>query len=594
MTDELKNRIEFRYNLSVYFNLMKKYKSLIFFIIILAVLIELRYLADKFLFKEIIDRGTDFIGGTLTSEAYLSILSVIGFIFIFLILMSFAMQWLKEHFIIKLEADMIFELKQKFFNHLIGLHHGFHVNHKTGSLISRLLRSGGAIERITDTLFYQFAPLIIEVAALTISLVYFDFTSALVVLAVVVTFISYSFFIQRIQESSNLMMNQAEDIEKANVSDFLTNMDSIKYFGKEKFVRDKFAKISENSKTTLIKNWNYFRWFGSVQNIILGGGTFLIVFFSVKGFMEGRITLGTLVFIFTAYVSLVPPMFNFVHGIRNFYRSLADFQDLFQYGKIENEIKDLASTKELEVKHGEIEFRNITFNYGKRKIFDNFNLKISKNKKVALVGHSGSGKTTLIKLLYRFYDVDKGEILIDNNNIKNFKQESLRSGMSIVPQECILFDDTIFNNVKFSNPKAIKEDVIKAIKFAQLDRIIDQLPKKENSIVGERGVKLSGGEKQRVSIARAILANKKILVLDEATSSLDSETEFEIQKDLEKLMQNRTAIIIAHRLSTIMKADLIVVLKNGKIVQTGKHSELIKQQGEYKRLWNLQRGGYIK
>jgi len=187
-----------------------------------------------------------------------------------------------------------------------------------------------------------------------------------------------------------------------------------------------------------------------------------------------------------------------------------------------------------------------------------------------------------------------GEILVDGKNIKNFKQESLRNEMAIVPQECVLFDDTIWNNIKFSNPGATKDEVRRAIRFAQLDKIIEEMPQKESTIVGERGVKLSGGEKQRVSIARAILANKKILVLDEATSSLDSETEHDIQADLAKLMKGRTSIIIAHRLSTIMHADKIIVMKKGKIVQSGTHRQLINQKGEYKKLWNLQKGGYIK
>jgi len=220
-------------------------------------------------------------------------------------------------------------------------------------------------------------------------------------------------------------------------------------------------------------------------------------------------------------------------------------------------------------------------------------LSIHKNEKIALVGHSGCGKSTLINLLYRFYDIERGQILIDGKDIRDFKQESLRGSMSIVPQECVLFDDSIWNNIKFSNPKATKDDIWKAIRFAQLDKIIDEMPEKENTIVGERGVKLSGGEKQRVSIARAILANKKILVLDEATSALDSETEYEIQKDLARLMKGRTSIIIAHRLSTIMHADKIIVMKKGKIVQSGTHRQLINRSGEYKKLWNLQRGGYI-
>jgi ABC-type multidrug transport system fused ATPase/permease subunit len=289
-------------------------------------------------------------------------------------------------------------------------------------------------------------------------------------------------------------------------------------------------------------------------------------------------------------------MFAFVWGLRNFYRSTTDLQELFEYGKIENEIKDKPNAKNLEIKDGTIEFRNLSFYYGKKKAFslDNFNLKVNKNEKVALVGHSGCGKTTLIKVLYRFYDPQDGQVLIDGKDIKDFKQESLRGEMSVVPQECILFDDTIYNNIKFSNPNATKKQVMDAMKFAQLDKLIDKFPKKENTIVGERGVKLSGGEKQRVSIARAILANKKVLVLDEATSALDSETEHEIQKDLQKLLEGRTSIIIAHRLSTIMSADRIIVMKDGKIIQQGNHMDLIRKPGEYQKLWNLQKGGYIK
>lgn len=332
----------------------------------------------------------------------------------------------------------------------------------------------------------------------------------------------------------------------------------------------------------------------SVQRFIIGIGTFFVILFPLINFLNGQMTLGTLTFIYTIYIGLLGPMISFVHGIRGYYRSMADFQELFEYGKVQKEILDKPNAKKLEIKKGEIEFKEISFNYGKRKIFDGFNLKIPANKKVALVGHSGCGKTTLIRLLYRFYDIDKGQILIDKKDIREVKQESLRGEMSMVPQECILFDDTIYNNIAFSNPKASKKEVMKAIKFAQLGRIIKEFPNKENTIVGERGVKLSGGEKQRVSIARAILANKKILVLDEATSSLDSQTEYEIQKDLGKLMEGRTSIIIAHRLSTIMHADKIVVLKKGKIVQMGTHRQLINQQGEYKKLWNLQKGGYIK
>jgi ABC-type multidrug transport system fused ATPase/permease subunit len=273
---------------------------------------------------------------------------------------------------------------------------------------------------------------------------------------------------------------------------------------------------------------------------------------------------------------------------------MVDFDALFEYGKIEQEVKDKPNAKVANITEGNIKFKDVNFNYGKRKIFKKLNIEIGKGKKIALVGHSGCGKSTLVKLLYRFYDVDGGSILVDDKDIRDFNQESLRGEMSIVPQEAILFDDTLYNNVAFSKPEASRREIMKAIKFAQLDKIIKEFPKKERTIVGERGVKLSGGEKQRVSIARAILSNKKILVLDEATSALDSETEAEIQKDLARLMQNRTSIIIAHRLSTIMHADVIVVMKKGKIIQMGDHRKLITEGGEYQRLWNLQKGGYIK
>jgi len=589
-----KKKIDLKYNLSVYFSFLKKYKWLFFLLLFIVLLTEMSHIIDKFLFKIVIDKGTEFASGELLRNAFIQILMIVAVVFISLTVFKFLIHWIQIHLNNRLSANLIIDLKQRFFNHIITLSHNFHTTHKTGSLISRLVRGAGAVERMTDVLVFNIAPLIFSLIVVGSSLIYFSWVPAIVLFAVVTVFITYSLLIQVRQQRMNVVANKVEDVEKANISDIFTNIDSIKYFGKEFRIKNKFKKLSLNTKKAFLRAWDYYRWMDGGQTFILGIGTFFLIYFPIIDFLNGKLTLGTLVFIYTIYGNIFWPLFSFIHGVRNFYRATADFDALFQYGKIENEVKDKLGAENLKIRQGNIEFKNVWFGYGKRIIFGGLNLKIPKGKKIALVGHSGCGKTTLIKLLYRLYDVNSGSIEIDGKDIREFKKESLRSEMSIVPQECVLFDDTIYNNVAFSNPKASREEVMRAMKFAQLDKIIKNFPKKERTIVGERGVRLSGGEKQRVSIARAILANKKVLVLDEATSSLDSETEHEIQRDLEKLMEGRTSIIIAHRLSTIMKADKIVVMKKGKIVQMGGHNKLKKQEGEYRKLWKLQKGGYIK
>jgi len=589
-----RREISYSYNLGIYFDLMKRHKWLIFFMLALIIVHEVKQVLDKYLFKVIVDNGADFSTGLLSLEAFTSILWIILAVYIVATLTSVVGGWLRIHILNRLEIGMMVDLKEKFFNHIITLSHGFHTSHKTGSLISRLIRGGGAIERLTDVIMYNFVTMFFQLLVVTLSLIYFDWVSAVVICTTFLVFVIYSFYIQRLQQVPNLLANRREDIEKGNVSDIFTNIDSIKYFGKENYIKRRYSKLANKSADAAKKHWDYFRWMSAGQSLIIGIGTFFVILFPLLSFLEGNITLGTVTFVYTIYIGLMGHMFGFVHGLRGFYRSMADFQDLFEYGKFENDIKDQPGAKKLKIEKGKIEFKDVSFKYHKRNVIDDVKLNINPGEKVALVGHSGSGKTTLVKLLYRFYDIQEGRILIDGHDIREFKQDSLRNELSVVPQECVLFDDTIYNNIAFSNLGASRKEVMKAMKFAQLDSFVKELPLREKTVVGERGVKLSGGEKQRVSIARAILANKKILVLDEATSALDSKTEHEIQKDLQKLMKGRTSIIIAHRLSTIMNADKIVVTHRGKIVQIGTHRQLINQDGVYKELWNLQKGGYIE
>lgn len=592
-----KRKIHYKRNLKEYFRYIAKYKFLFWIMIFSVTITEALFVADKFLYKWLIDDAENLSKGIIELSAFSEVLLLIAIIFTTLVVFRSLGKYLSSYFLAKLDVRLIYDLKKKYFSHIVELSHKFHSEHKTGSLISRLNRGTRAIEGLTDVIVFQISPLVLQVVLVLATFLVFAKSSALILGIISVLFISYSIYVQRIQSKQQVPFNRASDKESGFISDVLTNIETVKYFGREKVIENKFQKIIESIKKRGFTFFNTYSYLSFGQNLIIGLGTVAILYFPLMEFMNQTIPLSTLVFIYALYGNVVGRLFQFMGGIRGFYRSMGDFEDLFEYGEIENEIKDAKNAKTLKIKNGEIEFKNISFGYTekgkKNQIFKNFNLKIKPNEKVAFVGHSGSGKTSLVKLINRLYDVDRGEITIDGVNIKEFTQQSVRSETSIVPQECILFDDTIYNNILFANPQAKRKDVILAMKQAQLESIIKRLPNKEKTIVGERGVKLSGGEKQRVSIARAILANKKILILDEATSALDSRTENSIAKALHNLLRSRTSIIVAHRLSTIMNSDRIIVLKNGKIVEEGNHKDLIKKNGEYASLWDLQSSGYI-
>ncbi len=593
--DETK-KINYKKNFKEYWNLAKKYKLFMFFLGFLVIISQGFQIGEKYLFQELVNNAEDFFKGIITQVQFADILGVIALIFIVVYLIRTVNEWFQLKMMSVIDTRMTTDLKRKYFNHIVRLHQGFHTTHKTGSMISRLNRGNGAVNSLTESLVWQVSPLLVQLAILIPAFCQFGAWQAIILGLFTIVYIGYSYFIAKVcYEKDRKKENEARDIERGNLADIFTNIESVKLFGKEKNIIKRFKKLTENYRKASYKAWGWWAWYVSGQTFIMGVGMFFLFFVTLKQFQAGTLSLGQITFIYTTFIGLMGPLNRFSWGIRDISRSLNDVQDLFEYGEIKNEIKDEADAKNLNIQNPTINFKNISFAYSDGKpLFKKFNLNIPKNKTIAFVGQSGCGKSSLIKLLYRLYDLDKGEILIDGKDISKVRQESLRDSMSIVPQEAILFDDTIYNNIKFANPAATKKDITQAMRFAQLDEFVNELPKKADTIVGERGVKLSGGQKQRVGIARAILANKSILVLDEATSALDSETENDIQRDLEKLMKNRTAIVIAHRLSTIMKADLIVVMKDGKILQKGTHRELITEGGEYAKLWNFQKGGFIQ
>ncbi|PIZ51923.1 hypothetical protein COY27_02010 [Candidatus Woesearchaeota archaeon CG_4_10_14_0_2_um_filter_33_13] len=590
--------IDLRYNLKVLWSFLRKYKLVFIGIISLIIFSELAGFFDNFLFKYLVDKGTLMINQDITIESFGKIIfySVLVYLGVRLLL---AMTWF---FIIRLanilESNLMQDIERKSFWHILNLSYRYHINKKTGAIISKFTRGVNKVESFADSFIFNFVPTTFKIVLSIGVILYFDVATAVCLSVMTIAFIFTGVYITNLQKSPQNTANFKEDMLKQNLGDTLLNIETVKYFGKEKRTYSNFRKLSEKLRLARKTFWDYFSWHAGIQTAILGLGIGAIFYFSFTNFKNGGLTLGSIALIYAAVWKLIPQLFGLIQGYREFIRSSVDVDALFKIFKEKNEVKDIQKAKPLRVKDGKIEFKNVYFSYPKHKkdlddslFLNDFNLKIDKNSKVALVGPSGSGKTTIIKILYRLFDIDKGKIIIDEQNISNVTQESLRNSLSIVPQEPILFDDTLYFNIAYANPKASRKQVFAAIKFAQLDKLIAQLPKKEKTVVGERGVKLSGGEKQRVSIARAILANKKILVLDEATSALDSHTEKEIQRDLELLMENRTTIMVAHRLSTIMKADKIVVLKNGGIVEVGTHKELInKKGGLYKKLWRLQQG----
>jgi ATP-binding cassette, subfamily B, heavy metal transporter len=594
-------QIDLKYNIKKLWSFLRKYKLLFFGLIFLIFLKEFISFLDNFIFKYLIDKGGQFLDQLITVDIFKKIIlfSVLAY---FGISMINTVIW---YFVVRsvniLDSKLMSDIERKSFWHILTLSYRYHLNKKTGSIISQFTRGVNKVESFTDAFIFNFIPVSFKLL-LSISVIfYFDITTAICLMIMVIVFIVVGIVITNKQKIPQNIANFREDTLKQNLSDVFLNIETVKYFAQEKRTSNYFSKLSSRLKKARQKFWHYFSLHAAIQTFVLGLGISAIFYFSFTSFMNGALTLGTITLIYAAVWKLIPQLFGLIHGYRQFIRSSVDVDALFKMFKEENEVKDLSNAKKIEVSEGEIEYQNVCFSYPKQYksnvknyAINNMNLKVKKDTKVALVGPSGGGKSTVVKLLYRLFDLDEGKIFIDGQDVSKVTQESLRQSMSIVPQEPILFDNTIWFNISYGNPKASKKEIWKAIKFAQLDKFIERLPKKEKTIVGERGVKLSGGEKQRVSIARALLANKRILVLDEATSALDSETEKEIQRDLEKLMKGRTSIVIAHRLSTIMKADVIVVLKEGQIIEVGSHKELTnKHGGLYRRLWGLQQGGEL-
>ncbi len=577
----------------LFWRFTKPHSLLLLLIFAMIAIREGSVVLERWFISILAENTTSFIGGALTEATFLSAVYYIGFAFAVAVAIAAIARFIQNRLITEIEMRMLVNFKQYFFSHIVRLDHRFHSGHKSGTLISRLGRGASALERIMDNIVFNFAPLVFQMVVSIAVLLTIGTWFAIVIVITVIIFIGYGWLLTLHQQQLRKNTNDREDEEKASVADTFTNIETIKYFGKEDRVLKSFSDKTHATRLAQAKEWSLYGYIDAGHLFIVGLGLAALILLSIRGVLDGTVGVAGLTFVYTAYLGLAGPMGGFIRGIRDLARAQTDLESLQQYLVESNTIIDDPKAKPINVNRGSIVFNKVEFSYGHRKVFEQFTLHIKPGEKVALVGSSGAGKSTIVKLLFRFYDPESGSISVDGRDIRSAPQEQYRSQLAIVPQEGILFDNTIYENVRFGNIGASHAAVLQAIRYAQLDLVIARLPKGLETVVGERGVKLSGGERQRVAVARAILANTKILVLDEATSSLDSETEAAIQIALKSLLQKRTALIVAHRLSTIMRCDRIIVLENGRIIEQGTHKELLKAGGRYTKLWKLQKGGYI-
>jgi ATP-binding cassette subfamily B protein len=493
------------------------------------------------------------------------------------------------------QAQVMANLRRQAFNYLIGHSYSFFTNNFTGALVQRIGRYARAFERLADRLTWNFLPIIVRLTGITIVLATFEIRLAFIVLgwALFYIFINYIYSIWRLKY--NIKMAAADSRTTAVLADAISNQNNVEVFNQYASEKKNFKDVTEDQKKITMANWNVGNGLDAIQSVLIILIEFFILYYTIRYWQAGLVTVGTFVLIQLYIIGLGSRLWEFSRIIRDFYESYADAKEMVEIMRLPYEIKDAPTAKPLVVEAGEVVFQEVNFAFNQtRLVLKNINLTVKTGDKIALVGPSGAGKTTFIRLLLRFYDVAQGKILVDGQNIQKVTLASLRDNISLVPQDPLLFHRTIRENIRYGRSMATDQEVEQAGRLAHCDDFIDNLPQKYETYVGERGIKLSGGERQRVAIARAILKNAPILILDEATSSLDSHSEALIQDALDILMKDKTVIVIAHRLSTVRKMDRIIVLNNGQICEEGRHEELIARESLYRKLWELQAGGFIR
>lgn len=495
-----------------------------------------------------------------------------------------------------LEPRVMRDLMQTSFEYLMGHSYNFFVHNFTGSLVRRVNRIARSFERATDILIFTLIPLVVALGGITLILFLRHRLLGAAFLIWMCFFLTIQYGLTRWKQKYNVEMAERDSAVTGALSDSITNDATVKLFTGKKHEEQRFYTTAEQLRKSQSFVWSIDEWTNVVQGALFIVIEFILMYSAIHLWSDGKLSIGDFALIQAYIITSFHHLWNFGNSFRKLYEAFADATEMVEILDTPHEIQDIRNARHLQVTQGIIEFRDVQFSFQQtRRVLNNFTLTIHGKEKVALVGPSGAGKSTVAKLLFRFHDIDDGEILIDGKNIARVTQNSLREHIALVPQEPILFHRTLMENIRYGRRNASDQEVVEAAKKAYCHEFINQFPDGYNTYVGERGVRLSGGERQRVAIARAILKNAPILVLDEATSSLDSESEALIQKALATLMRDKTVIVIAHRLSTIMQMDRIVVIEQGTVTMAGTHDELLsKKENIYKKLWEIQAGGFLR
>jgi ATP-binding cassette subfamily B protein len=497
---------------------------------------------------------------------------------------------LREILFVKVTQRATRAVMLQVFRHLHEMSLRFHLQRQTGRLTRDIERGQRGITTLIDFTLFSILPTIVEVALVLGVLMYsYDWTFVAITVAALVVYLTYTVLVTEWRTHMRRRMNEFDSQASARATDSLLNYETVKYFGNERWEEAHYDERLMLWEKAAVRNQTSLSVLNLGQSAIIAVAVTLMMWRATVGVVNGAMTIGDLVLVNALMIQLYIPLNLLGFVYREIRQSLADMERLFALNEMKVEITDAPNALSLQVDHGEIRFESVSFHYeDSRPILENISFSVGAGKTTAVVGPSGAGKSTLARLLFRFYDVTEGAILIDGQDIRSITQESLRAAIGIVPQDAVLFNDTLEYNIAYGRTSATHEEIEAVARMAQLGDFIARLPEGYATQVGERGLKLSGGEKQRVAIARTLLKRPQILVFDEATSSLDSRSEKQIQAAIREIAREHTTLIIAHRLSTIVDADEILVLEHGRVVERGQHISLLATKGLYARMWRLQ------